>query len=301
MKSIAAKLFSILKSPWLVVFVGALTVIITMRSILGPTFFRPHDFTHAARLVEMQRSLKAGEFPVRWSRNFGFGYGMPLFNFYAPLPYYLGQIPMALGLSAVDSIKLLYLTNSILAFAGMYLLGTKLWGKWGGILSAVFFSFSTYRALDLFVRGALGEAFALVLIPFALYGVQLALEKKRVGSLVIAVSLAAILLSHNLTGMASVGLVTAYYLLQILLSIPKKEWRWQLISLGMGILLSVGLSAFYTIPAFLEKGLTRVDQTIVVGYFDFHDHFLCYSQVFKGVWKYGASLPGCNDDLSFAF
>jgi hypothetical protein len=40
---------------------------------------------------EMERSLQRFEFPVRWSANFGFGYGMPLFNFYAPLPYYLGQ------------------------------------------------------------------------------------------------------------------------------------------------------------------------------------------------------------------
>lgn len=275
-------------------------MLITLRSILGPQFFRPHDFTHAARLVEMQRSLQSGEFPVRWSRNFGFGYGMPLFNFYAPLPYYLGQIPLAVGASPIDAIKFLYILNGILAFMGMYLFASKLWGRWGGIISAVVFSLSSYRALDLFVRGALGEAFALVLIPFALYGVQLSIERKRWGTVIASISLAAILLSHNLTGMVAVALVSLFWSLQLLRE-KKKEWKWQILSLTVTILLSVGLSAFYVLPAFFEKNLTRVDQTITVGYFDYHNHFLCYSQIFRGAWKFGASLPGCKDDVSFTF
>src|SRR5258706_14692287 len=99
---------SMKKIAWVL---GILTVLITMRSILGPSFFRPHDYTHAARLVEMQRSLQAGELPVRWSRNFGFGYGMPLFNFYAPLPYYFGQLPLLVA-SPIFAIKFLYIANA---------------------------------------------------------------------------------------------------------------------------------------------------------------------------------------------
>lgn len=300
MKSLQKKLAGLINSPWLVVLIGGLSILITLRSILGPNFFRPHDYTHAARLVEMQRSLQAGEFPVRWSWNFGFGYGMPLFNFYAPLPYYLGQLPLMLGFAPVDAIKFLYLLNGVLAFAGMYLLAGKLWGKWGGLISALVFSFSTYRALDLFVRGALGEAFALVLIPFALYGVLLVGEKKHHGIVVVAISLAAILTSHNLTGMVMVGLVALFWLMRLLL-VKRQEWKWQIVALLTSLILGVGLSAFYVLPAFFEKNLTRVDQTITVGYFDYHNHFLCYFQVFKGEFKYGGSLPGCSDDISFAF
>lgn len=300
MKTLLQLFHSVVRSPLAVVVIGIFTVFITMRSVLGPTFFRPHDFTHAARLTEMQRSLQAGEFPVRWSRNFGFGYGMPLFNFYAPLPYYLGQIPLFLGIDAVTSIKFLYLFNGLLAFVGMYLLARKFWGKWGGLVSAIVFSFSTYRALDLFVRGALGEAYALVLIPFALYGVELTAQKKKLGILITAVSLAAILLSHNLTGMVAVGLVATYGLLQLLLS-KRKDWVWQISSVALGVFLAIGLGAFYILPAYFEKNLTRVEQTITVGNFDYHKHFLCSTQLFTGDWKYGGSFEGCSDDLSFAF
>lgn len=288
-----------MKAKLLVILLGIFLIALTMRSILGPTFFRPHDSTHAARLVEMQRSLMSGEFPVRWSRNFGFGYGMPLFNFYAPLPYYLGQIPLFLRFSPIDSIKWLYLLNGVLAFTGMYLFAAKLWGKWGGVISATIFSLSSYRAVDLFVRGAVGEAFAMVLLPFVLLGVHYCVERKRVGLPLLAVSLAAVLLSHNLTGMVSVGIVVFYWLV---LSCYRASGRIKLnlSFLLLPLLLALGIAGFYIIPAFMEKGLTRVDQTITVGYFDYHNHFLCFSQLFSGTWKYGASLPGCTDDVSFS-
>lgn len=294
------KILPLLNSSWFVVLLGFLVVVLTSSSIINNYFFRPHDFTHAARLTEMQLSLSAGEFPVRWSRNFGFGYGMPLFNFYAPLPYYLGQVPMSLGVSPINTIKALYLVNSLLAFTGMYLLASKLWGKWGGMVSAVLFSFSSYRALDLFVRGALGEAFALVLIPFLLYGILLMSQKRLTGILVGGVSLAAVLLSHNLTGMIAVGLAFVFGLAS-LLWVDKRKRTSTVVAILSAIVLGFGLSAFYTLPAFLEKSLTRVDQTITVGYFDYHNHFLCWTQLFRGEWKYGGSLPGCSDDLDFSF
>ncbi len=294
------RIFVTIRNQWIVWGVGIVVVILSMRSLFGPSFFRPHDFTHVARLVEMQRSLQGGEFPVRWSRNFGFGYGMPLFNFYAPLPYYVGQVPLFLGSSSIDAIKFLYIVNGILAFSGMYLLGRELWGKAGGILSATAFSFSTYRAVDLFVRGAIGEAFSMVLLPFLFYGILLGTKGDRKGFILAGVALACILLSHNLTGMLSVVLLVVFWTLTVLgksIQVVKHAFLGLLLSLSLGI----GLSAFYTFPAFFEKGFTRVDQTITIGYFDYHNHFLCASQLFMGKWGYGGSVPGCDDGISFSF
>lgn len=280
--------------------VCVLMVLLTMRSLFNGQFFTVHDTTHAARLVEMNRSLLGGEFPVRWSRNFGFGYSMPLFNFYAPLPYYLGQLPLLMGFDPIIAIKFLYIINGILAFLGMYLLGRKIWGMFGGLICAVMFSLSSYRAVDLFVRGAIGEAFAMVLIPFTFYGIWLALEKKKSGVMILILSLAAILLSHNLTGLITFGMVVLIWLAKMV-EFKSKQWGWQLLALVLSLSLALGISSFYVLPAFFEKNLTRVDQTITVGYFDYHNHFLCASQFFKGEWKYGGSVPGCGDDISFSF
>src|SRR5258708_1095337 len=285
----------------LVWIVGVLAVLITMRSLFSSSFFRTHDFTHAARLVEMRTSLLSGEFPVRWSRNFGFGYGMPLFNFYAPLPYYIGQLPLVFGFSPIDATKFLYILNGVLAFIGMYLFTKKLWGKQGGLIAAIAFSFSTYRAVDLFVRGALGEAFAFVLLPFALYGILLLRELGKRGWIVTSLSLAAILLSHNLTGMISIAVIICFWIgLLIADRAKKKNLRQEVGMFVLALGLGISLSAFYVLPAFFEKGYTRVDQTIVIGNFDYHNHFLCSTQLLTGKWGYGGSFLGCNDDISFA-
>lgn len=272
--------------------IGILCVLLTSLPLVHSGFFRPHDFTHAARIVEMNRSLLAFEFPVRWSQNFGFGYGMPLFHFYAPLPYYVAQIPFVITQNAVLSIKLLFLFNSILAFIGMYLFAKELWGKVGGVISGVAFTFATYRALDLYVRGAIGEATAMVLIPFVLFGIHLMRRDRTHGILWTALSLAAVLLSHNLIGMITVALAMLYGLFML--------GRKQLFALCCVIVLALCLSAFYVLPAYFEKEFTRVEESITTGYFDYHNHFVALRQFVTGTWGYGGSVPGLEDGMSFA-
>lgn len=278
--------------------VGAICVVMTSLPLFRSDFFRPHDYTHASRIVEMYRSLAVGEFPVRWSENFGFGYGMPLFNFYAPLPYYVAMIPYVITQNAILSIKFLFLLNSILAFIGMYLFAAKIWKddhrvSAAGSISAILFTFATYRALDIYVRGAIGEVMAMVLLPFALYAVLLLRTRPKKGVVLLAVTLASILLSHNLSGMISIGIIGVF---GMLLDRSKSHVQ----SLGLGILGAAGLSSFYVIPSFFEKGFTRIDETITTGYFDYHNHFVALRQFLFGIWGYGGSVPGLGDGISFA-
>ncbi|MBP9699650.1 hypothetical protein KBD71_00030 [Candidatus Woesebacteria bacterium] len=295
-KSNLFKLFD----KWLVLLVGVLCVFLTSFALFRSEFFRPHDYTHAARIVEMQRSIQAGEFPVRWSENFGFGYGMPLFNFYAPFPYYLAQIPNGI-FGVIIAIKFLYLFNAIVAFIGMYLLAREYWGKYGAILSAIIFSFSTYRALDLYVRGAVGEVFAMVAIPFALVGVVYLEKQKKGGFFWLSMSIAITLTSHNLLGLLLVPLVIIFAGTLAAISTKTREEKLRYLrSVGLSLLMGIGLCAFYVIPAYAEKGFTRVEQTITTGDFDFHNHFVALRQLLSGTWGYGGSIPGLEDGLSFA-
>ena len=116
--------------------------------LLQTGFFRMHDYTHVARLVEMVDALRAGHFPVHWAADFGFGYGMPLFLFYGPVPFYLASLPALLGVSPLASIKLLIFFTHFIAWTGMYFLmsvGEERWvcGRNRLFLSAV-------SALDLY-------------------------------------------------------------------------------------------------------------------------------------------------------
>src|SRR3990170_8274901 len=80
--------------------------IVTIQPLISNGFFPMHDDTQPARLYEMAQALKDGQFPVRWVKDLGYGYGYPIFNFYGPLPYYLGAGFMFLGVDALVATKL---------------------------------------------------------------------------------------------------------------------------------------------------------------------------------------------------
>lgn len=290
------------RSYFLLLIVGIFCVLVTSRAYFASHFFLTQDDTHVGKVAELNRALFDGNIPPRWSKNLGFGYGMPLFNFYASLPYDIAQIPYTLGISGVNSVKLLYIFNAVLAFVGMYLCASQIWGKKGGALAAFIFTFSTYRAVDLFVRGALGESYAMVILPFCLYGsLLIAKGKLRLGIPVTLISLTAFFLSHNLISLIGLPFIVLFgvFSLFCVSTHIKVSLKLRTIALFASILWALGLSAFYTIPAFTEKQYTRVSSSVTGGYFDFHNHFLFFRQFFIGIWGYGGS-HGLQSELSFA-
>lgn len=275
-------------------------------SLFRPEFFKIHDFTHAARISELARALNEGHFPVRWSQNLGFGYGMPLFNFYAPLPYYVGAGLFNLGLDIVLVIKLLYLICTILTAWGGFQLGKEWFGRWGGVLAAAALTLAPYRAVNLFVRGSLSEAWAIAFLPVILWGMTKVIRHQKTGWSWLVIGLVGLFLSHNITTMLFVPIFLIVGLSLLLLEFwPKTamfDWLGffkAIFNLATAGLMSLGLAAFYLIPAFLEKDLTKFQSTIISGYFDYRLHFLYIRQFFNPAWMYGGSGWGPNDGISF--
>src|SRR4030042_3944603 len=95
-----------LKKYWLI---GILLILIfpTILPLTKPGFFTMHDDQQVVRLYELDQALAAGQFPARWVKDLGFGYGYPLFIFYPPLVYYLGEVfHLLFGATYILSIKL---------------------------------------------------------------------------------------------------------------------------------------------------------------------------------------------------
>src|SRR3989344_7728429 len=70
--------------------------------------FIMHDDQQVARLFVFDEALKAGQFPVRWVNGLGFNFGYPLFNFYPPFVYILGEIFHLTGFGFIDSVKIVF-------------------------------------------------------------------------------------------------------------------------------------------------------------------------------------------------
>jgi hypothetical protein len=292
---------------YLLIFLFLLTVLATNWSLLHAGFFRVHDYTHAARIAEMLRALQDGQFPVRWTSNFGYGYGMPLFEFYAPLPFYVGALIYWLGVDIVATIKLLYLFSAVGAFAGMYLLGKRLTGRAGGILAAIALTTAPYRAVNLFVRGSLSEAWGIMALPWVLLGIVRVIRKEPYGWQTLVAGLVTLFLSHNITTLLFVPFsalfAVGYWLyvnfdskhLKQLFSLQKIR---PLFFLAPIYLLAIGLAAFYLFPALAEKDFTKIN-SILGGYFHYSHHFLYIRQFLIPNWGYGGSNWGPDDGLSF--
>src|SRR3989344_7271227 len=129
------KRFKNLISFWpfaILIFVSLLTIL----PFLNPGFFPIHDDTQVQRVFEMRKSLSDGMFPVRWVADLGYGYGYPIFNYYAPLAYYIGGFFNYLGFNSLISTKIMMVLGILLAGVFMYVLASQLFRKIGGLIAA---------------------------------------------------------------------------------------------------------------------------------------------------------------------
>ena len=267
---------------------------------LGPffksQFFSLHDWTHAARLYEMDQGLKDGHFPVRWAKDLGFGYGLPQFNFYAPLFYYLAELVYGWGVPALVSIKLVVIANFIAAFLAMEYWGRKMFNQYVGLTAATAFIYIPYRAVNTYVRGALAELTAITLLAITL-ALLVRWQQRRswANTAWIALAWAGIWTAHNLIGMISFPLVIMT-LIGVWLSDRSgvKAIKQMVCMVG----LSLGIAAFYLLPMGLEHQYTMAFG-LTTGFSDFHHHFLYLRQLINSAWGYGGSIFGVNDGLSF--
>lgn len=95
---------------------------------------------HIFRLAELSYLLRGGEIFPRWAPNFYHGYGYPIFNFYAPLTYYLGIVPeLTPWADAVAAVKVVFILGLLLGGFGMYGFVRDNWGRRAGYVAAAVF------------------------------------------------------------------------------------------------------------------------------------------------------------------
>src|SRR4030042_1561299 len=94
----------------IILFIFLVSVLLSV-PLTKPGFYQIHDDQQIARLSLFDKALKSGQFPVRWVDDLGFGFGYPLFVFYPPLVYILGEMFHLVGFGLTSSIKLGFFTK----------------------------------------------------------------------------------------------------------------------------------------------------------------------------------------------
>ena len=280
---------------------AALVIALTLPAMI-PLFhrgyFSMHDDQQVVRLYELDRALAAGQFPVHWVADLGFGFGYPLFIFYPPLVYYLGEIyHLLLGTSFIDSTKLVFMSAFIAAAIAMYIWTKEHFGKAGAIIASAFYTYAPYHAVDAYVRGALAELAAFVWIPLIFWATdRLILQGKKQHWIHLGIFLSLSMITHNLILLPFIP----FWLLYVgflLMRTQHKPFaiRYTLLS----ALLAAGLSAFFWIPALVERKYTLVDSILLADLASYKLHFVYPAQLWNSLWGYGGSSAGLLDGLSF--
>jgi len=190
-----AKLFS---KSWPIVILLLVFSIPAAFKLLSPGFYEPSDLHHIADIYQMFRAFVSGQIPPRIGPDYTFGWGYPLFNFYYVLPFYIGALWFYISGSLTWSFKSVFILSIFISTPAMYLFLKQYFKKLPSFVGAVLYLYTPFRALEIYVRGAMGEALAISLLPLAFYVLsRVAKDSGKKNIAIAAIVLALFFLSHN--------------------------------------------------------------------------------------------------------
>ena len=204
-----------------------LFVIIILSLIALWPFFRKGYFeTHdgewmVIRFSAFHQTLAARQFPVRFVDRLNNNYGYPVLNFLYPLPFYLSEVPKALGFGFIDSVKITFISSTVFSVVAMFWALSQYFSKYASLAGAIIYLFIPYRFVDLYVRGSLGENVAFTIAPLILGSIFKIAKGQKEFLPVLSVSVALLIISHNVVAILFMPLFFLLSFLLIKKDIPK--------------------------------------------------------------------------------
>ena len=231
-----------------IVLVSLLILYAVMASVIvTPGMLVGHDtMFHVLRIENLADSIRHGNyFPQMFpNMNDGYGYGIPLF--YSNTFLYLPAVLNALGLNIVLCYKIFVLT--ILAFAEVicfYSMKKVTANRYTALIITLFYLGSAYFAIDVYVRGAIGEALAYMFYPLIVLGIYRNVFDEYKNNWPLVVGFSCVALSHNL----SLIMFAMIYVLLIVVNCKRfiREPK-RILSLMLNAVTAVCISAFFLLP-----------------------------------------------------
>jgi hypothetical protein len=236
-----------------------------------------HDaLLHLYRLVQLADLFANGILFSRWAPALGLGYGAPLFNYYAPLLYYLSLPFQFIGAEPGQALGLTLMSAALVGAIGTYA-WLRDWLGWraGAIASMAYLS-APYLSFTVLHRGAFAEGLALSIAPLAFFLLhRWATTNQSWAGTAFAACHALLVLSHNINALLFTALLAVY---PLIISVPQRRLTlllrsWLLIGLGLG------LTAFFWLPALGERHLVRIERVFLLEIFDYRRNFVALSEL----------------------
>ena len=290
--------FSSRFTPFLYLLLLWLLLIPAITPLLQPTLTDSADvLLHLYRVVALQDAVAQGQLFPRWLPDLAYGYGFPLFVYYAPLSYYITLL--FTGLGAINALNLSFILAMLLAGTGTFLFLKSRFGPLAGLVAGVAYGYAPFLLLNTLSRGSLPAAWALAAFPFVFWIFGLLITRSTQSDkfhLSILVPIAGLifgiaLLMHNVSSLLFGPFLALYLGTELVVQYfwrkhqPHLDTRLttylKLVVLPLAVagLLGAGLAAFFLLPAMFEKDFAQVERVIITPDFDFRYNFVTIRQL----------------------
>lgn len=224
------------------------------------------DNDQVDRLFEMNKCFQGGQIPCRFIPDVGNRYGYPLFNYYAPLPYYGGEVFYILTGSFTLAGRMMLVTVFLGTYFWGFILLRKRWGNVAGFLLSLIYTFFSYYLVVFLIKGTIDEMWTLMLLP-TLFWSLLRLKNSTTifNLLMVAFSSFLLIISHNLGTFLFVPL---YLLFSTILLVSKKDLRFFKLAY-FSLILGLLTAAFYWLPMLAEREVVNWNDQIKHSIVDF--------------------------------
>ncbi len=238
---------------------------------------------HLWRAVQIERLWDDGILYSRWAPDMAHGFGFPLYLFASPFPPALVALLHRLGAAWPVALNSIFALGVVLGSLGMFWAAADIFGREGegirprrrawmaGLVAGIAYAYAPFQAYDVFSRGSLWESFAWAFPPLVLLGLhRWSLTRERRYLVLGSLAFAALILSHHLFAFLFAPLFALWALVP-----GGVARRWDVVGRGaLGGVLGLGITAFFWLPALLERPFIQTGRLLGTWVFDYHYNFL---------------------------
>jgi hypothetical protein len=236
--------------------------------------------------------LKGNLYPsLQTESNFGLGdVGV---RFYPPLASYLFSFFRFITGNWFDGSCLFFISLFFVSGLGVYLWVKEWYSDSAALIGAVVYILAPYHFVQIYIGSLYAEFTAAAIVPFCFLFITRICQKCRwIDVLGLMFSFALLTLSH----LPTLIMASLVFLIYSLLSLRKENYFNSLFKLGISVLSSLLLTAFYWVKMVTELDFVKhTDEKYYTGYYSFAERF-----VFPGISQTYRRLTSHNESLEFA-
>jgi len=222
---------------------------------------------HLYWINELDRLMRMGNLYPRWASSFSWGLGNATFNFYPPLARYLPELFHLQGMSFNSAVMFTQHATLVFGMFGSYFWAASLLGdRRAALVAGVAFGYFPFNIAYIYEGGGLSNSYAGALFPWFFWqlGATVQSPEKRSHAVCTGIFGAALALSNLPQLLLAIPLTLIYLVCLIFACRFSANPFKPLLLIGNLVLagaLAFGLSAFFLLSAFLEKGIAGLAYT----------------------------------------